>query len=849
MAHYGVHAELLEFCDAFFPKPTPSCTTRPKPTLDGNPFAALRNAEKLLERNVRAAFTAAVNVHGLAPGLKMAECGERPDPAAIDPERKKIDAAFYNVDDVPDDGRQRWADQILSVEFKRDDVSLDPFDDDEENICTPTLTRKAVRGQIISYAELIFAVQQRVALFTLVVLGTRVRFVRWDRSGTVVTRAFDYVQNWEVFCEILWRIGNCTMTQLGFDPSATRLYPGQAEYDLMDAAADNVEGDIDESERVVSEPDLPNGHFKYVREMFKKSLVDGWPRYMLEVPAPVEAATTATSATPARHSDSSPKVDRPVRKFLVCKPEFRAKGMAGRGTRGYVAVDCTTKQFVWLKDAWRANYKKVDQEGVMLGSLNSVEVPFVPTLLCHGDILQQKTATPDWWERKNPLRSPTSSASTATTSSSATASSHTLVGPSTSGSLKRKWVEEPCGAPSAPPQNTHGDSDEENDWRTDCPLRLHMHYRLAVKEVAMSLSKFKNDRQLVGIIYDCIRAHESAVKRAKLLHRDVSAGNILIYPTVMKTRGIYWLKWSGLLADWELSRAVHEPDTPRRPRQPERTGTWQFMSVALLSHGLKIVGVADELESFFHVMLYYAVRYLKVENCDLPTIANYLYTYFDLYGVDNGVYVCGDKKRQTIAEGRLTVSVNKKLEFGSPLDTLFSQLLLCFKARHVVLANEAEKSAKSPSKAKTQAPSNDIGALLVDEEMDLVNTDHSKWEKLLVVEAEPGLDHKTIALAEQLSKHETLLHVFRKAYVSDGWHGARVEDNIPDWWAPPTQAVLAVADTSAASNKRRKVGPPPPDINVQKYLSCPQLPLYSPTYPPVTPKKPRAPETTWNRRN
>ncbi|EJF58674.1 hypothetical protein DICSQDRAFT_172686 [Dichomitus squalens LYAD-421 SS1] len=844
MAHYGVHAELLEFCDEFFPKPTPSCTTRPKPTLDGNPFAALRNAEKLLEKNVRAAFTAAVNVHGLAPGLKMAECGERPDPAAIDPERKKIDAAFYNVDDVPDDGRQRWADQILSVEFKRDDVSLDPFDDDEENISTPTLTRKAVRGQIISYAELIFAVQQRVALFTLVVLGTRVRFVRWDRSGTVVTRAFDYVQNWEVFCEILWRIGNCTMTQLGFDPSATRLYPGQAEYDLMDAAADNVEGDIDETERVLSGPELPNGHFKYVREMFKKSLVDGWPRYMLEVPAPVEAATTATTATPARHSDSYPKVDRPVRKFLVCKPEFRAKGMAGRGTRGYVALDCTTKRFVWLKDAWRANYKKVDQEGVMLGSLNSAEVPFVPTLLCHGDILQQTTATPDWWERKNPLRSPTSSTST---SSSATASSHTLVGPSTSGSLKRKHVEESAGATSASPQDIDGNY-EENDWRTDCPLRLHMHYRLAVKEVAMPLSKFKRDRQLVGIIYDCLRAHESAVKRAKLLHRDISAGNILIYPTVVKSPGKYWLKWSGLLADWELSRAVHEPDTPRRPRQPERTGTWQFMSVALLSHGLKIVGVADELESFFHVLLYYAVRYLKVKDCDLPTIAGYLYAYFDLYGVDNGVYVCGDKKRQTITEGRLTVSVNKKLEFGSPLDTLFSQLLSCFRARYAVLAKEAEKPATSPLESETQAPSDDIGAIL-DEQMAFIYTNNLGKEKLPVVEAEPGLDHKTIALAEQLSEHGSLLRAFLQAYVSDGWHGARVEDNIPDWWAPPKQAVLAVADTSAASNKRRKVGPPPPDINVQKYLSCPQLPLYSPTYPPVTPKKPRAPETTWNRRN
>ena len=54
MAHYGVPAELLEFCDEFFPQRTSA--DKPKPKLDGNPFAALENADKLSERTVRAAF-------------------------------------------------------------------------------------------------------------------------------------------------------------------------------------------------------------------------------------------------------------------------------------------------------------------------------------------------------------------------------------------------------------------------------------------------------------------------------------------------------------------------------------------------------------------------------------------------------------------------------------------------------------------------------------------------------------------------------------------------------------------------------------------------------------------------
>ena len=56
MAHYGVSAELLEFCNEFFPQPTANDTAKPKPKLDGNPFVALENADKLSEKTVRAAF-------------------------------------------------------------------------------------------------------------------------------------------------------------------------------------------------------------------------------------------------------------------------------------------------------------------------------------------------------------------------------------------------------------------------------------------------------------------------------------------------------------------------------------------------------------------------------------------------------------------------------------------------------------------------------------------------------------------------------------------------------------------------------------------------------------------------
>ena len=69
-------------------------------------------------------------------------------------------------------------------------------------------------------------------------------------------------------------------------------------------------------------------------------------------------------------------------------------------------------------------------------------------------------------------------------------------------------------------------------------------------------------------------AHHDAAVHPKVgrLHRDVSGGNVLMYPRVQEDNGTYYLKWTGLLADWEMSKRIQtEPGGKRRQRQPERT--------------------------------------------------------------------------------------------------------------------------------------------------------------------------------------------------------------------------------------------------------------------------------------
>ncbi len=65
---------------------------------------------------------------------------------------------------------------------------------------------------------------------------------------------------------------------------------------------------------------------------------------------------------------------------------------------------------------------------------------------------------------------------------------------------------------------------------------------------------------------------------AKLIHGDISIGNVLILPTLVKKDGQWRVEWRGILADWELSKPIPEDGQPHRARQPERTVSVRTMS-------------------------------------------------------------------------------------------------------------------------------------------------------------------------------------------------------------------------------------------------------------------------------
>ncbi|OSD00245.1 hypothetical protein PYCCODRAFT_1371632 [Trametes coccinea BRFM310] len=287
--------------------------------------------------------------------------------------------------------------------------------------------------------------------------------------------------------------------------------------------------------------------------------------------------------------------------FLVGQPTFAASGVVGRCTRGYIALSVSgghgDSPFVYLKDCWRVVHERSELEGDILSYLNGKGVANIPTALYHGDVEDHRTISQDFCKCAK------------------------------AGSLR-------------------------------CRMKAHRHYRLVVKEVGLPLQEFPCGRILVWAILFliCLAAHQDAYEKAKVMHRDISVGNILILPPNAENKQS---TYRGLLADWELSKPLDHYMSDAR--HPDRTGTWQFMSVHIQDRPAAQVEIADELESFLHVMIYCAIRYLPHTCAD---VGEFMYQFFD-DGIRRGEaeYKCGALKRLVIKSGELTTLTDEPITF------------------------------------------------------------------------------------------------------------------------------------------------------------------------------------------
>ncbi|KAI0750219.1 hypothetical protein C8Q80DRAFT_1166696 [Daedaleopsis nitida] len=187
-------------------------------------------------------------------------------------------------------------------------------------------------------------------------------------------------------------------------------------------------------------------------------------------------------------------------------------------------------------------------------------------------------------------------------------------------------------------------------WAVACNVersyRERSHMRFIVTDVGRPITKFKATSELILAMRDAIIGNCSfpgtskAYGRAGLLHRDVSMGNILIVDNPEPGHS-----YTGFLHDFDYSSVVEEledilddaddvVDIPasafadmsdqhwsilegRRLPEPgdavaaqkERTGTYYFMAVEMLTDKVVIHKPRHDLESYYWVLLWIIIRH------------------------------------------------------------------------------------------------------------------------------------------------------------------------------------------------------------------------------------------------
>ncbi|KAH7918459.1 hypothetical protein BV22DRAFT_1134581 [Leucogyrophana mollusca] len=287
--------------------------------------------------------------------------------ASVDPEVAKEslglspDVCVYHEDvNVPAKGSPDFSRMELFMEFKVNH-SFDPFRDpppkakpttsdagsstegfnnatSEFENCTIDGTH--TRNQIVAYATACQGNQFRHCVYSVTITGDRARLLRWDRSGTVVTGAFNWRTS-HVLPEFLWRFSHASDHERGLDESVK--FASAAEKRVAAVA--------------LQIHDFTNASF-----------------VKFEVDDPV----------------------RGKRYYIGTKPTFTPRSPIGRSTRGYPVYDLEKKKVCYLKDTWRVDMPGMVKEGDVYTKLMEHNVRHIAPLECAGDVHDHVTIAQDY---------------------------------------------------------------------------------------------------------------------------------------------------------------------------------------------------------------------------------------------------------------------------------------------------------------------------------------------------------------------------------------------------------------------------------------------------------------------
>ena len=213
------------------------------------------------------------------------------------------------------------------------------------------------RHSLASHAQDQLARQHRSCFFQLVLVNRWARFVRWDRSGAVVSSRFDYAFEPELLAEFMWRFAHMSDEQRGFDTTAT--LASKKEAISFERAVKRFIDDMNSGHS----GDPPSRHLPGAKITLDPS--DTYPTWRIRV------ANGASGGTA---------------ELIVRRPFAGRPSLLGRATRAYIAYDLREERLVFLKDAWRIDHPKLRPEFDTYRDLKEHDVPHLPEILYGGDV-------------------------------------------------------------------------------------------------------------------------------------------------------------------------------------------------------------------------------------------------------------------------------------------------------------------------------------------------------------------------------------------------------------------------------------------------------------------------------